>query len=918
MNDAQLPSGTVTLLFTDIERSTQLLEELGDAYGSLLVEHHRIVDAAARQHGGRRVDAAGDGLFYSFGTAGGAIAAAVEGQRELATHQWPGGADVRVRMGLHTGEPMVAGTGYVGIDVHRASRICSAGHGGQILVSAALRALVGGQLPDGIALHDLGEHRLRGLAGAERLFQVMGDGLPESFPPVRSLETLPNNLPRQLSSFVGRDREIDEAAERLGATTTLTLTGVGGVGKTRLALEIGARLVHAYPGGVWLVELASIDEGTLVADAIATALGLKQRAAMSPLATVAEAIGERTTLLILDNCEHLLDAVVATADGLLRSCPRLKLLATSREALGLPGESLMPVPSLSLPPGRPGADPADALAEYDAVRLFVDRARAALPDFALTEENAAAVSQICRRLDGMPLAVELAAARIRSLPPQQIAARLDDRFRLLTGGSRTALPRHRTLRAAFDWSYDLLTPEEQALVPRLSVFNGSFSLEAAEEVCSGGIVEREAMLDLLGRLIERSLLVGDEGGVEARYRMLETIRDYAQERLAEQENAAEYHVRHLQWFVGLVEQASPAFFSGPVKAEWVERLARDEENLRAALRWADEDPNGADAELALVSGLWRFWEVRGELLEGRTWLERGLARLGGEVSQRRSTALTGAGVLAAHRGDYAAAAAFHDASLLIQREIGNPWAVAAACSNSANVAVERGEFERARQLFEEALVLTRRAGDEHGAAFIITNLADVAARQGQPDEAERLYAESITAHDALGDRFGVAHATAQLAGLVRRRGDRDRASALLRQALAIHSETGDRRAEARIHQNLGDLAAEAGDYATAEREYQWSLAIRATLGARVGIAAALERLAGVAEDRPERAALLLGAAGALRDEIGTPLGAENRRRVEEFVAQLMTARGEAPIRRALAEGRMSPLAVVLDRAARRD
>ncbi len=918
MADPALPSGTVTLVFTDIEGSTRLLQQLGDAYASLLADHHRIVSTAADGHSGSRVDAAGDGLFYSFQTARGAIAAAVAAQRALTEHEWPVGADVRVRMGIHTGEPISAVTGYVGIDVHRASRICTAGHGGQILVSQTARTLIGGSMPDGVSLHDLGEHRLRGLDAPERLYQLLGEGLRAEFPPIRSLETLPNNLPRQLSSFVGRDHEILEAEERLRDATTLTLTGPGGVGKTRLALEIGAHLVDGFDGGVWLVELASVAEGDLVIAAVGSALRVKQRPGTEMVATLIESIAEKPTLLILDNCEHLLDAVVATADELLRHCPHLQLLATSREALGIPGESLMPVPSMSLPLASVADDDLPGLTRCDAVRLFVDRARAVTPAFALTTENAAAIAQICRRLDGIPLAVELAAARIRSLPPHQIAARLDDRFRLLTGGTRTALPRHRTLRAAFDWSFDLLSRAEQALIPRLSVFSGSFSLEAAEAICPGGAVDAADMLDLLGRLIDRSLLLSEEEGAEARFRMLETIRDYAQERLADSDEAAELHVRHRNWFVALVESARPAFFSGPVQADWVARLARDHDNLRAALRWADDDPEGADAELSLASGLWRFWEVRGDLAEGTAWLSRALGRVGGEVSPRRASALTGAGVLAAQQGDLVAAGAFHDASLLLHRELGNPIAVAAACSNSANVAVERGDLDRARRLFAEAIRLSLDAGDRHGAAFSLINLADVAARQGDAPEADRLYAESISTFRELGDDFGVAHATAKLAQSARGRGDRATARERYREAIAIHQRTGDRQAEARMSASLGDLAAEEGDLGEAERLYQQSVAIRGTLGDRIGVASALERLAGVTEDRPARAAALLGAAEAIRERAGAPLSPANATRVQRFVAGLGEAVGAEAVRDAFNEGRADSWPAVLERAAQRD
>jgi predicted ATPase/class 3 adenylate cyclase len=910
-------SGTVTLVFTDIEGSTQLLERLGDAYATLIADHHRIVDGAATRHAGTRVDAAGDGLFISFPTARGALSAAVDAQRELAAHQWPDEETVRVRMGIHTGEPLSAGTGYVGIDVHRASRICSAAHGGQILVSQPAQSLLGGALPDGVGLRDLGDHRLRGIESAERLFQVTAPGLEGDFPPIRSLDTLPNNLPRQLASFIGREAEIVAAEERLAGTTLLTLTGAGGVGKTRLALEVGAHLASSFPDGVWLVELAAVTDAELVDDAIAAAVSVKQRPGQEILAAMVESIGTRAMLLVLDNCEHLIQGVVAVTDELLRRCPNIKVLATSREALGIPGEALLPVPSMSLPTAEDGADAA-AMADSDAVRLFVDRAAAVLPGFALGPTNVEAIAQICRRLDGIPLAVELAAARVRSLPPNQIAARLDDRFRLLTGGSRTALPRHRTLRAAMDWSFDLLTEAEQAILPRLSVFAGSFSLEAAEAVTSGGAVEEADVIDLLGRLIDRSLLVAEEGDREARFRMLETIRDYAQERLAETGDAGTQYGRHRDWFAALVDRARPAFFSGPVQPEWVVRLAADHDNLRAALRWAHEDPDGADAELSMASGLWRFWEVRGDLEEGSAWLERAVGRLGGEVSNRRASALTGAGILAAHRGDYARAAAFHEASLMLHRELGNPLAIATACNNLASVAIERSDLERARELYTEAIDLTRDGGDQLGVAFTLINLADLTSRMGDTAEADRLFRESIDLFEKLGDRFGVAHASTRLAQTARRRGDLDTARAHFEEALAIHRSAADRHGEARVLAHLADVTADGGDPAGAEALYQQSLGIRMEQGDRIGMATVIERLAGVAENRPARAAALLGGATAIRDAIGAPRSAVAESRVDQFLAGLHRAIGQAAVDEAVADGRRASLGQILARASGRD
>lgn len=903
-----MPSGTVSLLFTDIAGSTRLLEQLGDAYATLLSDHNRLVSEAIAKHGGSHVDAAGDGLFMSFPTARAALLACIDAQRAIGSHQWPEGADVRVRMGLHTGEPMSAAAGYVGIDVHRAARICAAGHGGQVLVSEAAHALIGDALPDGVGFRDLGEHRLKDLAAPMRLYQVLAPGLAVDFPSIRSLDTLPNNLPHQLSSFVGRTKEIADAEARLGTTSILTLTGPGGVGKTRIALEVGARMVDAFPDGVWFVELGTLDEGSLIGDTIALALQLKQANAGAIPALIA-ALAERRMLLILDNCEHLLDPVVEVADAILRHCPDMRIIATSREALGMSGESLMPVPSMSLPeasgPGSPQAF--EHLAACDAVRLFLDRGRSVTPGFELTEENAEAIGQICLRLDGIPLAIELAAARVRSLPPHQIASRLDHRFRLLTGGSRTALPRHRTLRAAMDWSFEMLPEAEQVLLPRLSAFAGSFSLDAAEAVASGGPVERDEMIDLLERLIDKSLLMADEGSTEARYRMLETIRDYAQERLAEAGDASDTYARHRDWFVDLVAKARAGFFSGAEQAAWLARLSDDHDNLRAALRWSDEDAEGASAELSLAAGLWRFWEIRGHLAEGSAWLERALARTGGEVSARRASGLTGVGVLATLRGDHAVAVAAHEASLLLQRELGNPIAVAAACNNVANAAIEQGNFERARELYREGIELARAAGDQQGVGFSLLNLADLVARQGDDSEADDLYAESIRTFEGIGDLWGVAQATSRLALVSRRRGDLRTARARYSDAMSLYRRLGDRRAEARMLAGLGDVAAHEGDLAGAAAVYRDGLALRSQLGDRAGVASMFERLAGVADGEPERAARLIGMAAALRESIGAPLSAGAAAELDQFLAGLRQELGGDVLESAMAEGRRASL-----------
>src|SRR5437588_1813891 len=474
-----IATGTVTLVFTDIEGSTRLLRELGDRYDAVLQDQRRLLREAFGARNGTEVDTAGDGLFYAFPRARDALLAAVGGQQALGRHEWP--LPMRVRMGMHTGEPLSSGTGYVGLDVHRAARIMAAAHGGQILISQATRELAR-DLPAEVTLLDLGDHSLKDLPAPEHLYQVVAPELGREFPPLRSMESRPNNLPRQLTTFVGREPEIAEAKRTLAAAPLLTLTGPGGVGKTRLAIEIAGELLDEFDEGIWLIDLGVLTDPDFVVPAIASAIGVMPAPGQPILETVIEHLRGRRVLMVFDNCEHLLDSTAKTVDALLRACNMLRVVATSREGLAIPGETVRPVPSLSVP-DLEAATP-EELPQYEAIRLFVERAIAAVPDFRITERNAPAIAQICRRLDGVPLAIELAAARVRALPVEQIAARLDDRFRLLTGGSRTALPRQRTLQGTLDWSYDLLSEPERSLLRRLSVFAGGCTLEAAEAVGS--------------------------------------------------------------------------------------------------------------------------------------------------------------------------------------------------------------------------------------------------------------------------------------------------------------------------------------------------------------------------------------------------------------------------------------------------
>ncbi|MBV9867246.1 MAG: adenylate/guanylate cyclase domain-containing protein [Abitibacteriaceae bacterium] len=486
---ATLPTGTVTFLFTDIEGSTQLLHQLSDRYANVLAQHHQLLRAALETYHGQEVDNQGDAFFAVFARAGDAVSAAVAAQRALAAHTWPEEGQVRVRIGLHTGEPTRTDSGYVGMDVHRGARIMAAGHGGQILLSHTTRDLVENNLPPGVALHTLGEHRLKDLQQPTPIFQLEIKDLPNDFPPLNTLSRRPHNLPVQLTSFIGRESAIQEVKHLLSSIRLLTLTGAGGCGKTRLSLQVGAEVLEDYDDGVWLVELAPVADPALIVQTVASTLGIREQGARPLLETLIDYLKPKTLLLLLDNCEHLLEGCAQLAHALLKSCPTLKILASSREGLGVAGEQTYRAPSLTRPdPKLVATLPLEQLTQYEAVRLFIDRAVLTSPHFSVTNQNAPAVAEICHRLDGIPLAIELAAARVKAMSVEQISTRLTDRFRLLTGGSRTALPRQQTLRALIDWSYDLLSDKEKLLLARLSVFAGGWTLEAAEKVCSDDAV----------------------------------------------------------------------------------------------------------------------------------------------------------------------------------------------------------------------------------------------------------------------------------------------------------------------------------------------------------------------------------------------------------------------------------------------
>lgn len=648
----------------------------------------------------------------------------------------------------------------------------------------------------------------------------------------------------------------------LASSRLVTLTGAGGVGKTRLALRVATDLVPHYRDGVWLVELAPLSDASLLPDAVAQALRLRGRRGHPTAELLREHLGPRSLLLVLDNCEHLVRACAQLAQELLRACPRLRVLATSREALSLLGEATFLVPSLSLSdPTHPAA-----LAQSEAVRLFADRAAAALPAFRLADQNVGAVLQICRRLDGVPLAIELAAARAGVLSVAEIAARLDDRFRLLAAGNRAAVPRQQTLRATVDWSHDLLSPAERVLFRRLAVFAGGWTLDAAEVVCAGDGLEPADVLDLLAALAAKSLVLAEAQPAATRYRLLETLRQYAEERLKEAGEAAAVQRRHARFFLSLAEAAEPRLW-GPEQVGWLDRLEREHDNLRAALRWCAE-AGEAEVALRLAAALWRFWDVRGHLAEGSRWLQAVLQAAPAPTAAH-AQALLGLGFLARDRGDHPGAVALAEQSLAVFRAAGHEQGAGRALAFLGDV-VRASDPARSAALLEEALAALRAGGDELHAAYVLLNLALTSEARGDAWRVRALLEESLSLFRRLGDRTGIAWAVGMLGSLAASEGDDRRAEAFYAESLSNARAIGDRRVLAWIVGLLGDLERRAGRWEQAGAHLRESLSIARELGDAREIAENLGRLAALAHARGQhaRAARLVGAADAVLERSG--------------------------------------------------
>ena len=750
-----LPTGTVTFLFTDIEGSTRLLERLGDAYVPVLERHHAILREAIAAGGGTEVGTEGDAFFAVFPSAPRAVGAVVDAQRALSAEPWPEGVELKVRMGLHTGEGLIGADNYVGLAVHRAARVGAAAHGGQVLVSGATAALVSGALPAGVELRELGRFRLRDITEPEELFQVIGDDMAGDFPPPRTLDATPNNLPTQLTTFLGRTAELRELQEILPQTRLLTLSGPGGTGKTRLSLELAGRSMDRHPGGVFFVDLSTVADPDLVATAIASAVGLPDPGGKAVTDRLAERFQGKPTLLVLDNFEHL-DAAAGVVSGLLSAASSLTVVVTTRNVLRLYGERVYPVPPLQLPDPHNLPDLA-TLTHYEAVALFIERAVAVRPDFRVTNDNAPAVAQICVRLDGLPLAIELVAARIRLLTPQAMLDRLGQSLDLARSGARDLPERQQTLRGAIAWSHEMLPEPDARLFAALSVFAGGGQLEHVEVVCVDAMAGD--VLDGLSSLVDKSLVRQSEGlGGEPRFSMLETIREFAGEQLAALGLTDAMRGRHADVYAGLANAARDEYF-GPDQRLWLDRLEQEHDNLRGALAWLLEAGRVEEA-LRMVGSMWRFWQMRGYLVEG---FERAEAVLAAVMSETDRVAVAdgheAAGGLAYWLG-HKAAVAHYDRALEIAQARGDRSAEARQWYNLAGsymLTMSPAEgLEKAKFAAAKAVEIYREVGDEGDLGRALWAQANANYEAHDWENARRILDEAMPLLEAAGDRFMVS------------------------------------------------------------------------------------------------------------------------------------------------------------------
>jgi predicted ATPase/class 3 adenylate cyclase/DNA-binding XRE family transcriptional regulator len=865
-SDHQFPSGTVHLLFSDIGGSTQLAQRLGEKYIQVLEKHQRILRDTFTKWNGHEVSTHGDSFFAVFSRATDAIFAAVEAQRALAEETWTDDVRLQVRMGVHTGEPMLVNRDYIGVDVHRAARICAAAYPGQVLLSNQTRVMVERQLPPEVALRELGKYRLKDLNEPEHLYQLVIPGLPSDFPPLKSLEVMPNNLPIQLTSFIGREREIEEIRQLLNSARLITLTGAGGTGKTRLAIEVARAVGNQYPDGAWVVDFAVLPEPSLIWQSIASVLAVREEPNRSLTQTLIDFLRSKRLLLLFDNCEHLISACAQVVGTLLQVCPQLQILATSREPLGIPGENQYYVPTLT----TPQIDTElflEQLNRTEAVRVFIDRAVMVRPTFKLTKANALAVAQICRRLDGIPLAIELAAARAKGLSVEQIAERLDDRFSLLSVGNRTALQRHQTLRATIDWSYNLLSEKERILLSRLSVFAGGWTLESATEVCLVVQIEERDVLNLLLNLSDKSLVIIEEQRGETHFRFLETLREYALEKLAESGEERLVRNRHLDYFIHLAEEAERNYRSRK-QSFWFRVMEQERDNFRVALDYVLRTDE-VETSLRLIGTAFWLWFFQGPWSEGQIWTESALAHAPDSPTKSGAKVRMALGLLQFAQSNYSAARTNLENSLSIWQELGEKW-WSAFVLGFVGLTQRPRDQKAASHSFEQSLRLAKQTGEDWILAFALWNSGENALYLKNLSDAEAMLNQSLELGQALGDRMLQNEALRALGEIYEAKQEYGQAVNLYRESLAIVHELRDITNVSHLYFNVGRALQLAGDTEGAKRYFLDALRQSRQLGKKVGEVRALAGLGVIAsaEGESERAVTLLTASRSLFAKLG--------------------------------------------------
>ena len=826
---ARAPAATLTFLFSDIEGSTRILDALGpEAYTAVLERQAAIMRAAIAAHGGREQGTEGDSFFVVFDNALDAVEAAVDVQRALGAEPWPPGGELTVRIGLHAGEASSSAAGLVGIDVNRAARIAAAAHGGQIVVSEAVRALVTPDLGEGISLRGLGNHRLKDLREPQPLCQVVAEGLRLEFPPLKSLDARPNNLPTQLTSFVGRDKELAEAGELLERSRLVTLTGPGGTGKTRLSLQVAANAAERYPDGMFFVPLETVREPALVASRIASAIGLAETGARSADVVLREWLAGKQVLLVLDNFEQVLDAGPVIAD-LLRDVPGLSALVTSRAALRVSGEQEHPVPGLPVPPdlsklsqlelanlpAEARTIDAEALSAYESVRLFIARATAVRPDFRVTNENAPAIAAITARLHGMPLPIELAAARIKLFSPEALRTRLEDQLTLLSAGARDLPERQQTLRGAIAWSYDLLDDGHRRLLDRLSVFEGGVDLAAAEAVCGPASELGVEVVDGLVDLADQSLVRSVETGGDPRFQMLETIRAFAREQLAGRGETDAIAARHGAWFLELAQRIAPAL-AGDEQRALLDQLEREHDNIRAVL---DRATAAGDARTAigLAFAVWRFWQKRGHLYEARRRLDAMASQpWSREDKALRARLLEALGGVCWWQADIRGMRLAYEEAVALWRELGDKAELANALYNFTFVfSVPEDPNAEAQDLdpegegiraSEEAYRLFEELGDERGQGNVLWGRGNRKYFSEGPDSGMSDFLAALEKFRRVGDRTMEAWSLHMVGGGLLREDRAEEARPLLREALQHFYVAGDAAGMTLVIDDLSSLA----------------------------------------------------------------------------------------------------------------